>query len=180
MTDRVPGVAGRVKITPVNGDAYYAVLEMADNATVEGTPYNKASVLTDTTAEALGLDPNDDPTPNDAFGQLQNNIGKSIQTVELLSGSSYTLKLEDMGKILVHSASNSLTVTIPAYSSVAFPVGTCIEVLSTTGYTVTIKGSSGVYVNGTSAGSKSMTTSYGSAVLLCITQDKWAVQGSVS
>lgn len=180
MTDRVPGTAGRVKITPESGDAYYAVLEMADNATTEGTPYNKASVLTDTTAEALGLDPNDDPTPNDAFSQLQSNLGKSVQTVEALSGTTRTLALEDMGKILIHSASNSLTVTIPAYSTVAFPVGSCIEVLNTTNYTVTIKGSSGVYVNGTSAGSKSMTTYYGSAVLLCIAQDKWAVQGSVS
>ena len=40
FTDRVPQKPGRVKITPENGTAYYATMERADEALVEGTPLN--------------------------------------------------------------------------------------------------------------------------------------------
>ena len=40
FTDRVPQKPGRVKITPENGTAYYATMERADEALIEGTPLN--------------------------------------------------------------------------------------------------------------------------------------------
>ena len=40
FTDLVPQKPGRVKITPENGTAYYATMERADEALVEGTPLN--------------------------------------------------------------------------------------------------------------------------------------------
>ena len=71
MQDRTPtpGQEGRVLITPEDGSApFYAKVQMADNPTEPGTPYNKQSVLQDITCELLGL-----PTtavPNDAFFRL--------------------------------------------------------------------------------------------------------------
>lgn len=43
VRDRVPneGMANRRKITPENGEAFYATLEFADDALVEGTPVNR-------------------------------------------------------------------------------------------------------------------------------------------
>lgn len=69
MKDRVPVNPGRVLITPENGSAaYYATMTRADNPTQEGTPLNKSSLLTDTTAAKLGLGA--DAVPDDAFNVL--------------------------------------------------------------------------------------------------------------
>lgn len=38
--DRVPQNPGRVKITPENGTAFYAIMERADEPITEGTPLN--------------------------------------------------------------------------------------------------------------------------------------------
>lgn len=71
MKDRqpTPGKEGRVRIRLDNGTVIEGVLEMADDALENGTPYNKANVLTDQTAIEIGLTP--DATPNDAFRQLR-------------------------------------------------------------------------------------------------------------
>jgi hypothetical protein len=44
------------------------------------------------------------------------------------SGTTYTLALSDAGKIIDITNASSITVTIPANASVAFPVGTVIQV----------------------------------------------------
>ena len=70
MQDRVPVNPGRVLVSPEDGGAaYYATLTRADNPTQEGTPLNKATFLSDETAELLGLD-SEDPTVNEALAKL--------------------------------------------------------------------------------------------------------------
>lgn len=56
MTDRVPTKPGRVKLTKEDGTVEYAVLERADEPTQEGTPINKATLLSDATAQRLNMD----------------------------------------------------------------------------------------------------------------------------
>ena len=54
MQDRIPapGKEGRVLITPENDSApFYAKVEMSDSPTQEGTPLNKATLLSDETVE---------------------------------------------------------------------------------------------------------------------------------
>ena len=68
MKDRVPLYPGRVTLTPVSGQANTYDMVRADQPTEEGTPLNKETLLSNTTAEALGL--SGDPTVNDAFGAL--------------------------------------------------------------------------------------------------------------
>lgn len=59
MRDRQPTQPGRVKITPENGgEAFYAVMEMADEPTDVGTPPTKANLLKDATAALFGRDQN--------------------------------------------------------------------------------------------------------------------------
>ena len=83
MEDRTPtpGQEGRVLITPENGSApFYATVEMADNPTQEGTPLNKASLLSDQAAEAVGLS-EETAVPSNAFLAL---AGKGLQNLVCL------------------------------------------------------------------------------------------------
>lgn len=89
MQDRVSLYPGRVKLTPVAGQANTYDLTRADQPTREGTPLNKASLLKDTTAALYGLGA--DAVPDDAlhlcpgskegwgtsiYGQKNSGIGK--------------------------------------------------------------------------------------------------------
>lgn len=68
MRDRVPMYPGRVRLTPVPGqDGLYDMVR-ADRPTQEGTPLNKATLLSDETAAMLGLSKT--ATPNDAFSLM--------------------------------------------------------------------------------------------------------------
>lgn len=70
MKDRSVEYPGRMQMTDVlTGDVYIFDVERAEgNVSEAGTPYNKASVLSDATATALGL--TSAATPNDAFNAI--------------------------------------------------------------------------------------------------------------
>lgn len=55
MQDRVPLYPGRVKMTPVAGQANTFDMVRADDPTQAGTPLNKATLLKDATAALYGL-----------------------------------------------------------------------------------------------------------------------------
>lgn len=71
MKDRLPapGKANRIKITLDDNSTIEGVLSYADDATQEGSAYNKANVLPDNVCETLDLNP-DTAEPKDAFAQL--------------------------------------------------------------------------------------------------------------
>lgn len=83
MQDRVSLYPGRVKLEPVAGQANTYDLTRADQPTQEGTPLNKASLLTDGVCEILGLDHN--ATPNDAFLAICLPSGKYAVSVTVKS-----------------------------------------------------------------------------------------------
>ena len=70
MKDRLPKYPGRVKLTPVPDAENIYDMERADEPEEKGTPLNKQSLLTDEAAESIGLDPKNNPTPNDAMHEL--------------------------------------------------------------------------------------------------------------
>lgn len=80
MTDRKPGAPGQYKavitadqIAAMNsGEEFTVTLTRDDRPIAEGTPYNKAAVLPDDLAQALGLV--GDPTPADALWALHERI----------------------------------------------------------------------------------------------------------
>lgn len=76
MKDRVPKYPGRVKITRSDGTSEYATIERADEPVSgnEGTPLNKATLLSDDTAAMLGFATSDDPTVDDALQGLYEHI----------------------------------------------------------------------------------------------------------
>lgn len=74
MKDRIPTYPGRVKLVPVAGQADTYDMVRADEPIEEGTPLNKASLLQDSTATAIGLDTNSDPTVDDALAYISKSV----------------------------------------------------------------------------------------------------------
>lgn len=69
MTDRQPGAPGQYKMI-MDGVEHTVVLVRDDHPILEGTPYNKASVLPDDLAARI-CPTVIDPTPADAFNGLR-------------------------------------------------------------------------------------------------------------
>lgn len=70
-------------MTPVEGQANTFDLERADNPFEEGTALNKRNLLPDSVAEALGLDPADDPVPADAFRAIAEGVDPIIEAINV-------------------------------------------------------------------------------------------------
>lgn len=95
--------------------------------------------------------------------------------------AAYTLVLADSGKVILHPSSdaNARTFTIPANSSVAYPIGTAITFINMTSQVVTIAITTDT-MNLSSAGttgSRSL-AQYGSATAIKITSTNWLISGS--
>ena len=68
MQDRIPLYPGRVKMTPVAGQANTFDMVRADDPTQAGTPLNKATLLKDATAALYGLGAS--AVPDDVLAEL--------------------------------------------------------------------------------------------------------------
>jgi hypothetical protein len=130
----------------------------------------------------------------DSFDRANHTGAQAIETITALqsaldakaaiepqvnaqTGTSYTLTLADRGCLVTMGQAAPNTVTIPANASVAFPVGTIINVLQLGAGTTTIAGAAGVTVNGEVAGSGSIGGRYQAAALLKTATDTWTVSG---
>ena len=118
MKDRIPtpGQEGRMLITPENGDPpFYATVAMADNPSEDGTPLNKANLLTDATAALFGLSVN--AVPNDVLrwvGKYNQHwwtkreyTPPTFTLGEVISGSSMSI-----GNSFTYSCSYSDTIEV--------------------------------------------------------------------
>lgn len=84
MKDRKPRYPNRVLITPENGgEPFYATMTRADEPYDEGMAMSKQNILQDATAAAIGLDPEADPTPNDAFLKLDGNYRRRYKVGDI-------------------------------------------------------------------------------------------------
>lgn len=77
MKDRTSTYPGRVKLVPVEGMENTYTMSWADEPLQEGTPLNKATLLSDTVAAALRLT-GEDPTVSDAFLGIANGFARVI------------------------------------------------------------------------------------------------------
>ena len=95
--------------------------------------------------------------------------------------TAYTLVLADSGKTILHPASdaNARTFTIPANSSVAYPIGTAVTFINMTSQVVTIAITTDtMYLSDAgTTGSRSL-AQYGSATAIKITSTNWLISGS--
>ena len=95
--------------------------------------------------------------------------------------AAYTLVLADAGKHIYHPTTdaNARTYTIPANSSVAYPIGTAITFINMTSQVVTIAITTDtMYLSSAgTTGSRSL-AQYGSATAIKMTSTTWLISGS--
>jgi hypothetical protein len=93
--------------------------------------------------------------------------------------ASYTLSsLTERDNLIEVASASGTTLTIPLNATIAYPVGTSIDILQTSTGQVTIAGASGVTVNAT-PGLK-LRTQWSSATLFKRATDTWVVMGDLS
>ena len=117
-------------------------------------------------------------------------VGDGTSAVEFASSTlitnartaSYTLVLADKDKLVEVSVASANTVTIPLNSSVAYPIGTQINILQTGAGQTTISGTSGVTVNSTGAttASPKLRAQWSSATAIKRDTDSWVVVGDIA
>lgn len=101
------------------------------------------------------------------------NLALNVQT-----GTTYTLVLDDNGKLITLDNGSAITVTVPTNVSVAFPTGTQINLLQKGAGQVTVSGAGGVTVNAT-PGNKTR-AQWGAATLIKIDTNGWILLGDLS
>jgi len=103
----------------------------------------------------------------------------SLLTTNAQTGTTYTLVLTDANNTMVElSNAAAIALTVPLNSSVAWPVGSQINLLQTGAGQVTVAGASGVTVNAT-PGLK-LRAQYSGATLIKRGSDSWVLVGDVS
>jgi len=94
------------------------------------------------------------------------------------TGTTYTLALTDVAKVVTLTNAAAITVTVPTNASVAFPIGTQILLYQGGAGAVTIAGDSGVDVRN-QAGLE-MGGQYAVAGLLKLDTDEWVAFGNLT
>jgi len=95
--------------------------------------------------------------------------------------AAYTLVLADAGKHILHPSTdaNARTFTIPANSSVAYPIGTAITFVNMTSQVVSIAiNTDTMYLSSAGTTGTRSLAQYGSATALKITSTSWIISGS--
>ena len=93
--------------------------------------------------------------------------------------TSRTLSLSDKFASLKFTSGSATTVTVPANSAVAFPVGSYIEMYQYGAGQITVTQSAGVTVNATDAQKKSR-VQYSSLTLIKVATDEWLLVGDTA
>jgi hypothetical protein len=92
---------------------------------------------------------------------------------------NYTLALADAGKTVEQNLGTATTVTVPPNSSVAFPIGTIIEVARYGAGTVAIAAGAGVTIR-SRGGLLSIGNQYGAVSLRKRATDEWVLVGDLA
>lgn len=157
---------GRAFLELANQAALMALLSSATTS-AEG----KVELATETEAYT-GTDTSRAVTPAGVFQAI------AIRTINAQSGTSYTLVLGDAGKMVTLNNASPITLTVPANSSVAFVVGTQIELAQLGAGQVTVAAAGGVTIRSTDT--LKLTDQYSAVVLTKLATDEWLMTGRIA
>lgn len=101
-----------------------------------------------------------------------------LRAINTQPGTSYTFALTDSGNYCRFNSNSATTVTVPPNSSVAFAVGTQIDVMQTALGKVTFAQGSGVTIN-SFQGNKSLAGQYAPGTLIKVATNVWDLAGSL-
>lgn len=100
------------------------------------------------------------------------------QTINAQTGTTYTFVLADASKFVSLSNASAITLTVPTNASVAFPVGTRIDICQIGAGQVTVAPAGGVTLNGT-PGLKTR-AQWSGATLIKRATDTWTIFGDLA
>lgn len=103
----------------------------------------------------------------------------AFAVINAQTGTSYTLVLADVAKVVTLSNAAAITLTVPPESSVAWPAGTTIVLAQLGAGTVTVAAGSGVTINSVSS-NLDISDQYGVATLLKTGTDTWLLFGALA
>jgi hypothetical protein len=105
------------------------------------------------------------------------NIAVNAQT-----GTTYTTVLSDNGSLVTLANASAIAVTIPPYSSVAYPIGTQISFTQYGAGQPTISGGAGVTIvsTGATASTPKLRAQYATATAIQTSTNTWLVTGDIS
>ena len=99
-------------------------------------------------------------------------------TINSQAGTTYTLVAADLGKVVQTTSASAVTVTVPPNSSVAFAVGTVVEVARMGTGSVTIAQGAGVTIR--TPLTLALRAQYSTATLRKIAADEWIIAGDLA
>ena len=103
----------------------------------------------------------------------------AFAVINAQTGTTYTLVLTDVAKIVTLTNAAAITLTVPPESSVAWPTGTTIVLAQLGAGTVTVAAGAGVTIN--SAGSAlDIGEQYGVATLVKTGTNTWLLFGNLA
>jgi len=103
----------------------------------------------------------------------------ALAVVNAQTGTSYTLVLTDVAKVVTLSNASAITLTVPPESSVSWPTGTTIVLAQLGAGTVTVAAGAGVTINSVS-GNLDISDQYAVATLLKTGTDTWLLFGALA
>jgi len=130
-------------------------------------------------AAALGDDANFSTTVTNSLALKleQSNLDNATYYAFNAQTASYTLALSDSTNMVTINSGSGTTVTVPSNSSVAFPVGTYIDIFQLGAGQVTVAEGSGVTIYATPG--KKLRTQYSGASLVKRDTDTWYLTGDI-
>ena len=102
----------------------------------------------------------------------------ATRTINAQTGTTYTLVLGDAGDLVTLSNASTVTLTVPTNASVAFPVGTVVDLARLGAGGVTVAAAGGVTVNATP--SLTLRAQYSAASLIKLATDTWLLIGDLT
>lgn len=106
--------------------------------------------------------------------------GDKVLAINAQTGTTYTLVLDDAGKLVTLNNASPVALTVPTNASVAFPVGAVIAVAQLGAGLVSIAGASGVTINGTTPGDDDLTGQWATASLTKLATNTWLLSGGLA
>jgi Major tropism determinant N-terminal domain len=104
------------------------------------------------------------------------------QSYNAQTGTTYTLVLSDNAAIVTLSNASAIALTVPLNSSVAFPIGSAIDLVQYGAGQVTVTGASGVTIvsTGATAATPKTRVQYSGLTLRKILTDTWIAIGDIA
>jgi hypothetical protein len=156
-----------------------ATVTNVDGLTINSTTIPTSATLTKTSDKLSVFAAT---TSAEFAGIISDEIGTgNIQLSDLATNAqtdSYTLVLSDKGKLVEISNASANNLTVPLDSSVAYPIGSQINILQTGAGQTTVVATGGVTINAT-PGLK-LRAQWSSATLIKRATDTWVLIGDLS